>query len=282
MLHRAAQSFALSELKSSSPWLGLLCHSTRSFAKAAKGKEKAQDQQQSSSSSSSSVDPSSPQGEKLIASVALERLPLIVPPPAPEVLAFRNFSSEWHDQYRREYPKEFIDVLSSSNEREINAFELKFEPGPRITEADKTNDRKSLQRALDQRLYLIVQGYPLGYPKEKLVWHFPERLYKNEQTMRLCAESVLVPTAAKENDVYFVGNAPCGHFFESHPDLKSKAPVTFKRFFFRSQLLGKIRYKAWSYKDYAWVTKDELLEYFELDLSVYMKQMLVDDLRVIY
>lgn len=145
-----------------------------------------------------------------------------------------------------------------------------------------------------------------------------------------CAESVLVPTAAKEEDVYFVGNAPCGHFFENHPDPKSKSPVTFKvmfiklcrvclwwwsmfvyelhsaciasdvlytiprvpfinsspfvnqRFFFRSQLLGKVRYKAWNYKDYAWVTKEELLEYFELDLSVYMKQMLVDDLRVIY
>eukprot|EP00250_Pteridium_aquilinum_P004942 c1511_g1_i1 orf=517-1359(-) len=280
MLQKAVHSLASSELKRASPWLPLLCQTKRSFAKAAKEKGKSQEvtpQQQSSA-----PNPLNPHDEKLIASVALERLPLIVPPPAPEVLAFRNFSSEWHDQYRREYPKEFIDVLSSSNEREVNAFELKFEPGPRITEADKANDRKSLQRALDRRLYLIVQGYPLGYSKEKLIWHFPERLFKNEQTMRLCAESVLVPTAAKEDDVYFVGNAPCGHFSESQPDPKSKAPVTYKRFFFRSQLLGKIRFKAWNYKDYAWVTKEELLEYFELDLSVYMKQMLVDDLRVIY
>ncbi|MCO5582042.1 hypothetical protein L7F22_035933 [Adiantum nelumboides] len=190
--------------------------------------------------------------------------------------------SNWNDQYRRHYPKEFIDALSSSNQREMEAAELIFEPAPRITEADKANDRKSLQRALDRRLFLIVQGYPLGYSKEKLIWHFPERLYKSEQTMRLCAESVLVPTAAKEEDVYFVGNAPCGHFIETHPDLKTKTPVTYKRFFFRSQLLGKVRYKAWNYKDYAWVTKEELLEYFELDLSAYMKQMLVDDLRVIY
>ena len=55
-----------------------------------------------------------------------------------------------------------------------------------------------------------------------------------------------------------------------------------QRFFFRSQLLGQVRYRALNCKDYAWVTKEELLEYFELDLSVYMKQMLVDDLRVIY
>lgn len=282
MLQKAVQSLASSELKRASPWLAALGQSRRGFAKG-KGKGKSQDvtsEQQSPSSSTSAL--SGPPDEKLIASVALERLPLIVPLPAPEVLAFRNFSSEWNDQYRRHYPKEFIDALSSSNEREMNSAELIYEPAPRITEADKANDRKSLNRALDRRLFLIVQGYPIGYPKEKLIWHFPERLHKNEETMRLCAESVLVPTAAKEDDVYYVGNAPCGHFIETQPDPKTKTPITYKRFFFRSQLLGSVRYRAWNYKDYAWVTKEELLEYFEVDLSAYMKKMLVDDLRVIY
>lgn len=284
MLQQVGRSLPSSELRRASPWVAqyLMGHSRRSFGSTAKEKARAQAAPLEKQHQVAQPDPSSPQEEKLIAAVALERLPLIVPPPAPEIEAFRNFSSEWQDQYRRQYPKEFIDVLSSSNEREENAFELKFEPGPRITEADKSDDRKSLQRALDRRLYLIVQGYPLGRSKEKPIWHFPERIYKNEQTMRLCAESVFVPTAAKEDDVYFVGNAPCGHFCESHLDPKSKTPTTFKRFFFRSQLLGKVRYKAWNHKDYAWVTKEELLEYFELDLSVYMKQMLVDDLRVIY
>ncbi|MCO5581789.1 hypothetical protein L7F22_035678 [Adiantum nelumboides] len=263
MLQKAAQGLALTKLNRASPWLALLGQARRGFAKAAKDKGKGKDTESQEQSSSSEFS-----GDKLIACVALERLPLIVPPPAPEVLAFQNFSkfkrsegnrSNWNDQYRRHYPKEFIDALSSSNQREMEAAELIFEPAPRITEADKANDRKSLQRALDRRLFLIVQGYPLGYPKEKLIWHFPERLYKSEQTMRLCAESVLVPTAAKEEDVYFVGNAPCGHFIETHPDLKIK-----------------------TYKDYAWVTKEELLEYFELDPSAYMKQMLVDNLRVIY
>ncbi|KAI5063624.1 hypothetical protein GOP47_0022171 [Adiantum capillus-veneris] len=274
MLQKAVGSLVTTKLKSASPWPSLLGQSGRGFAKA---KGKGQEAQQQSTE-----ELSGPPGEKVIACVALERLPLIVPPPAPEVVAFRNFSAEWNDQYRRHYPEVFIDALSSSNQREKDAAELVFEPAPRITEADKVNDRKSLQRALDRRLFLIVQGYPLGYSKEKLIWHFPERLYKNEETLRLCAESVLIPTAAKEEDVYYVGNAPCGHFIETLSDLKTKTPVTYKRFFFRSQLLGNVRYKAWNYKDYAWVTKEELLEYFEVDLSAYMKQMLVDDLRFIY
>lgn len=32
--------------------------------------------------------------------------------------------------------------MPAFDDREINAFELKFEPGPTITEADKKNDRK--------------------------------------------------------------------------------------------------------------------------------------------
>lgn len=258
----------------SSPWIAIAAQSLRSSRSLATA----------SSSKITKSQKEAPQDaeDKIIAAVALERLPLIVPEPLPEVLAFRKFSSEWQDQYRRHYPKEFIDSLSSSTKREEDASEMKFEPGPRITEADKSNDRKSLQRALDRRLFLIVQGYPIGRSKEKAVWHFPERLYKNEETLRLCAESVLVPNVAKADDVYFVGNAPCGHFCENLAEPKSDVSTQYKRFFFRSQLLGKLRYKGWNYKDHAWVTKEELLEYFELDMSVYMKQMLVDDLRVIY
>ena len=35
-----------------------------------------------------------------------------------------------------------MELKSFGYGREENAFELKFEPGPRVTEADKTNDRK--------------------------------------------------------------------------------------------------------------------------------------------
>mgnify|MGYP006950781910 FL=1 len=37
-----------------------------------------------------------------------------------------------------------------------------------------------------------------------------------------------MPIAAKEEDLYYVGNAPCGHFCEEQIDPKSKMPITYK------------------------------------------------------
>lgn len=43
---------------------------------------------------------------------------------------------------------------------------------------------RSLQRALDRRLYLILYGNTFGAPGGKPVWHFPEKVYKSEETLR--------------------------------------------------------------------------------------------------
>jgi hypothetical protein len=44
---------------------------------------------------------------------------------------------------------------------------------------------RSLQRALGNKLYLLIYGSAYGTPDGKLVWHFPEKVYENEETMRL-------------------------------------------------------------------------------------------------
>ncbi|BAT76001.1 uncharacterized protein HKW66_Vig0030460 [Vigna angularis] len=53
------------------------------------------------------------------------------------------------------------------------------------------SDCGSLQRALDRRLYLLVDGNAHGAPSGKPVWHFHEKVYEYEDTMRKCAESAL-------------------------------------------------------------------------------------------
>ncbi|MBD4020206.1 hypothetical protein GUI04_14570, partial [Xanthomonas citri pv. citri] len=84
------------------------------------------------------------------------------------------------------------------------------------------------------------------------VWHFPEKVYKSEETLRKCAESALESVIGDLSHTYFVGNAPMGHI---------AMPPSFKRFFFKSQVIAtnKVDIKS---KDFVWVTKDELLEYF--------------------
>ena len=43
---------------------------------------------------------------------------------------------------------------------------------------------RSLQRALDRRLYLLIYGPTYGAAEDEAVWHFPEKIYESEGTLR--------------------------------------------------------------------------------------------------
>ncbi|XP_062233024.1 uncharacterized protein LOC133930403 [Phragmites australis] len=194
---------------------------------------------------------------KIVASVLFERLPVVIPKIHPVVYAFQEFSFRWRQQYRRQYPDE---VLGKADARGKGDYQIDYVPAPRITEADKTNDRKSLQRALDNKLYLLLYGNTYGAPDGMPVWHFPEKIYENEDNLRLCAESALNSVIGGLNNTYFVGNAPMAHIVVEKSEDSKVSP--FKRFFFKSQVVGATKYHIGKCQDYVWVTKDELLEYF--------------------
>ncbi|KAL5719131.1 hypothetical protein ACHQM5_011955 [Ranunculus cassubicifolius] len=208
--------------------------------------------------------------DKIVASVLFERLPVVIPKIDPAVYAFQEFSFRWTQQYRRKYPEE---VLSKSDARGQGDYQIEYTPAPRITEADKTNDKKSLQRALDRRLYLLLYGTTHSSPDGKPVWHFPEKVYETEDTLRKCAESALKSVLGDLSHTYFVGNAPMGHMViqptDDMPDISS-----FKRFFFKSQVIATNKYKIRKCEDHVWVTKDELMEYFP-EQADFLKKMII-------
>ncbi|XP_076917198.1 uncharacterized protein LOC143577170 [Bidens hawaiensis] len=206
--------------------------------------------------------------EKIVASVLFERLPVIIPQVDPVVYAFQEFSFNWRQQFRRAYPEEF---LKKSDARGKGEYQIDFKPAPRITEADKTNDKKSLQRALDRRLYLLLYGDAYGSPKGQPVWHFPEKVYKSEETLRKCAESALESVIGDLSHTYFVGNAPMGHI--AMPPTENDKDNQFTRFFFKSQVIATNKFDIKS-KDFVWVKKDELLEYFP-EHSEYLTKMII-------
>ncbi|KAJ4728205.1 39S ribosomal protein L46, mitochondrial [Melia azedarach] len=208
--------------------------------------------------------------DQIVASVLFERLPVVIPKIDPVVYAFQEFSFRWRQQYRRRYPDEFLD---KSNSRGKGDYQIDYVPAPRITEADKTNDRKSLQRALDRRLYLILYGNTFGAPGGKPVWHFPEKVYKSEETLRKCAESALESVLGDLSHTYFVGNAPMGHMAIQLAE-KSQDIPSYKRFFFKSQVIANNKFKIGKCEDYVWVTKDELMEYFP-EQAEFLKKMII-------
>jgi large subunit ribosomal protein L46 len=186
-------------------------------------------------------------------------LPVIIPKIHPVVYAFQEFSLRWQMQFRRAYPPEFL--TKTIDKKETSEYNIDYVPAPRITEADKINDKKSLNRALDNRLYLLLYSNNHESPGDKPVWHFPEKAYESEDTLRLCAESALKSVIGDLSHTYFVGNAPMGHINVQPTETENNLP-SLKRFFFKSQVIAATHFDIKKCQDFVWVTKDELLEYF--------------------
>ncbi|CAI6008164.1 unnamed protein product [Closterium sp. NIES-65] len=305
-------------------------------------------------SAESSVDSGSA-GQQLIASLLVERLPVVIPKPPEWALKYETFSFERKQQYRKQYPKDFLDAASSTNavppntpypvapfptspapplpvhtplssartplfpsvrtllrartplplrahtpprthpsspprahsatraasaegegeeedEYWAGVLEAPFDAPSRRTAADEANDVRSLQRALDKRLYLLLKGPSLAGQSGSDTWHFPEKLYEGEDSMRQCAERAAAASLGSSLDLYFVGNAPCAH-----------APMAAATaFFFRAHVLGgDFQPSARTIKDFAWVSKAEIPEYVDLsaipDGPKLFQTLLMDD-----
>ncbi|XP_047310497.1 54S ribosomal protein L17, mitochondrial [Impatiens glandulifera] len=208
--------------------------------------------------------------DQIVASVLFERLPVVIPKIDPVLYAFQDFSFQWRQQYRKPYPDEF---LNKSEARGKGNYQVEYVPAPRITEADKNNDKRSLKRALDRRLYLLVLGTTYGAPSGSPVWHFPEKIYESEETLRKCAESALTSIIGDLSHTYFVGNAPMGHMIQQPSD-KTQEVAQFKRFFFKSQVIATNKFDISKCEDFVWVTKDELLEYFPEQAEFFNKMII--------
>ncbi|CAA7409586.1 unnamed protein product [Spirodela intermedia] len=213
---------------------------------------------------------SSTSSENIVAAVLFERLPVVIPKIDPVVYAFQEFSFRWKQQYRRKYPEE---VLSKSDAKGKGDYKIDYEPAPRVTEADRTNDRRSLKRALDRRLYLLLYGNTFGSSSDELSWHFPEKLYESEESMRKCAESALKSVIGDLSHTYFVGNAPMAHISVEPAHAAPECP-SLKRFFFKSQVVGADKYSVGKCRDFAWLTKDELIEHFPHQ-AAFLNQMII-------
>ncbi|KAL4419359.1 hypothetical protein ABPG77_001586 [Micractinium sp. CCAP 211/92] len=181
---------------------------------------------------------------KLLGAVVFERLPVIIPEEPEWEREYREWQQSVRAKYYKQLPSEFIDAKESEMADEAGP---QYEPAPRITEADKANDRRSLKRRLDQRLFMLVR--PKGG-----AWSLPQQENQEGETMRQTAERALAAAVNTEAvQPYFVGNAPAGHVEVDGATL----------FFHRCQLIqGTPVLKGGSgYGEHVWVAKDELGEY---------------------
>ncbi|OWZ24851.1 hypothetical protein PHMEG_00032 [Phytophthora megakarya] len=144
-----------------------------------------------------------------------------------------------------------------------------FHLAPRETEDDATNNRKSLNRALKGRVFLLVKN---DQSDAKFPWFFPVGEKQETEKMRDAALRHVSETVGADLDATPVGFAPMGYVKYLHED-DSEYDGT-KVFFYKSQhLYGDVELNQSKASDYLWVTRNELSEYLEPEIADYIHKM---------
>lgn len=214
---------------------------------------------------------------RIASATMLHRYPVVTPDEQPWELEMRNLQDKI-EHIKRE---QFISMVGGTDSQMIPdddpEFEeimetLPFKPASRITEADTNNDRRSLNRKLPNSLYLIVKRN-----RDDHSWQFPQgKVLDDEKSLRKSSERI-IDRAVGTVEKFFISNMPIGHYIYAYPEAiqKQRNQYGTKVFFYRTQLIsGTIKLETRLYKDYAWVTRDELHEYFDKESSDLIQAML--------
>ncbi|KAF0695505.1 Aste57867_13698 [Aphanomyces stellatus] len=157
-----------------------------------------------------------------------------------------------------EVEPEDAPFLSEWNEDELvgDGFQI----AKRETEDDAANNRRSLNRALKQRVFLLVQD------PTTLKWTLPMTEKAVDETMKDAALRELQDTIGADFEAYSVGNAPMGYFVVDHETNDGSGFDGTKVFIFKAQTFGNegvVALNETKAKDYLWVTQAEIPEYIE-------------------
>jgi large subunit ribosomal protein L46 len=129
--------------------------------------------------------------------------------------------------------------------------ESRWKPAPLETAADRSGDRKTTRRRLDQRIFMLIK-------KKNGAWEFPHVELQQGENTRTGAERALKEVLGDGDGTfqpYFVGNAPAGHV---------AVPNRGTFFFHRCQLIQgapTALAPGGQWGELAWAAKDELGEY---------------------
>eukprot|EP00656_Telonema_subtile_P003268 TRINITY_DN11492_c0_g1_i1.p1 TRINITY_DN11492_c0_g1~~TRINITY_DN11492_c0_g1_i1.p1 ORF type:complete len:252 (-),score=76.37 TRINITY_DN11492_c0_g1_i1:72-827(-) len=180
----------------------------------------------------------------------IERRPVILP--EPEDFEHRFWAVQQHIKQIRAapFPDELLANALREQERiaeERRTSDDSFVPAPRRTAADESNDQRSVERALDRTLYLMVN--------KDSAWSFPQQSVGQGDVLHQAAAKAAEELACP---VSFIAQAPIGHV-----ERKDGSKV----FYHLAELLpsNKAAYDVSHLselcgEDFKWLTKEEAIE----------------------
>lgn len=144
------------------------------------------------------------QASTIYSAALIERRPVILPDPDPVEHKFWSLQQQIHEMRAAPLPKELMSAALREQERlteERSKGHVEFEPAPRRTAADEANDTRSLDRALDRTLYLMIE--------EEQGWNFPLESLTDDDSLHLAAARAAQGQACT---VSFIARAPVAHY----------------------------------------------------------------------
>ncbi|KAI9678938.1 MAG: 54S ribosomal protein L17 mitochondrial [Trizodia sp. TS-e1964] len=142
----------------------------------------------------------------------------------------------------------------------VQQSEEEFEaPMPRVTEADKSGDQRSLNRLLQKTLYLLVRG------KEGR-WNFPHDALVGNENLHDAAERILVQTGGLNMNTWVIGRVPIGSYNFKFPNPrligeKKLEELGEKTFFIKARIMAgqaDLAENALGLQEFKWLSKEEI------------------------
>ena len=132
----------------------------------------------------------------------LHRYPVITPDPEPWEIEMWDLQEKMNAVRRAHFVKQIEGSPMMIPETNPTADEilasLPFTPASRITEADEKDDRRSLERKLQDSLFLVVKRN-----RKENAWQFPQGKLRENETLRSAAERI-IDRAAGENRLNYL------------------------------------------------------------------------------
>ncbi|KAL8691839.1 MAG: hypothetical protein Q9218_003017, partial [Villophora microphyllina] len=140
--------------------------------------------------------------------------------------------------------------------------ELVQRPMPRVTEADRVGDMRSLDRRLERTLYLVVRRGE----EEGGRWWFPSDGLVGKESLHTAAERIIVHAGGVNMNTWVVGNIPLGHFVLNYGNAEAdkERPQEIrgeKYFFMKGRIMAgqaNLRDNKLGLTDFQWLAKDEI------------------------
>ncbi|XP_072395546.1 large ribosomal subunit protein mL46 [Diabrotica undecimpunctata] len=233
----------------------------------------------------------------LFAAVCLERKPVITPPLNDLQKDYKQLMSDI--EYERSLKSNFelrhetdlknLEILKKGGEIEDVDVNLKqtaqdlkdmwtaeasqFKFADTVTDADKKNDQKSLNRRLDKHL-IYVLNQKVG---DKKFYLLPQGIRQDGETLRQSAERILKESIGPDVKAQIYSNAPCGFYKYKYPaNIRNDKNIVGAKVFiyFARYLKGQPPAKG---LDFKWLDRNELRKTLPPQYNDSVKQFLIDE-----